>query len=46
MPVFGAGLAVVFLGERLAPFHLIGFPVALGGVLWATSGKPAAAGGK
>lgn len=36
MPVFGAGLAVVFLGEKLAAFHLIGFPVALGGVLFAT----------
>lgn len=36
MPVFGAGLAVVFLGERIAFYHLIGFPVALGGVLWAT----------
>lgn len=45
MPVFGAGLAVVFLGEHLAPFHLIGFPVALGGVLWATSGKAAVAKG-
>ena len=37
MPVFGAGLAVLFLGEALAPYHLIGFPIALGGVLWATS---------
>ncbi len=37
MPVFGAGLAVVFLGEALAQYHLIGFPVALAGVLWATS---------
>ena len=36
MPVFGAGLAILFLGERLEAFHLIGFPVALGGVLWAT----------
>lgn len=43
MPVFGAGLAVVFLGERLEPFHLIGFPVALGGVLFATSAPPAKA---
>lgn len=43
MPVFGAGLAIVFLGERLEAFHLIGFPVALGGVLWATT-APAAAG--
>lgn len=37
MPVFGPGLAVVFLGETLARYHLIGFPVALAGVLWATS---------
>lgn len=37
MPVFGAGLAVLFLGERLALYHMVGFPVALGGVLWATS---------
>jgi drug/metabolite transporter (DMT)-like permease len=45
MPVFGAGLAVVFLGERLEAFHLIGFPIALGGVLFATSSPPAAAKG-
>lgn len=45
MPVFGAGLAVVFLGERLEAFHLIGFPIALGGVLFATSSPPAVARG-
>lgn len=44
MPVFGAGLAIVFLGERLEAFHLIGFPVALGGVLWATTAPQAKAG--
>ncbi|MEZ5755802.1 MAG: DMT family transporter [Paracoccaceae bacterium] len=44
MPVFGAGLAVIFLGERLEAFHLIGFPIALGGVLFATSSPPAKAG--
>lgn len=43
MPVFGAGLAVLFLGERLEAFHLIGFPIALGGVLFATSSPPAKA---
>lgn len=43
MPVFGAGLAVVFLGERLEAFHLIGFPIALGGVLFATSSPPSKA---
>jgi drug/metabolite transporter (DMT)-like permease len=42
MPVFGAGLAMVFLGERLETFHLIGFPVALAGVLYATTAPPAA----
>ena len=36
MPLFGAVLAILFLGERLAAYHLVGFPVALGGVLWAT----------
>lgn len=41
MPVFGAGLAIVFLGERLEFFHLIGFPVALGGVLFATTAPTA-----
>lgn len=43
MPVFGAGLAVVFLGETIASYHMIGFPVALGGVLWATSAPERAA---
>jgi drug/metabolite transporter (DMT)-like permease len=36
MPVFGAVFSFVFLGERLQVYHLIGFPVALGGVLLAT----------
>lgn len=45
MPVFGAGLAMLFLDERLEMFHLIGFPVALGGVLYATSAPPAVARG-
>lgn len=44
MPVFGAGLAVIFLGEDLASFHVIGFPVALAGVLWATMAAPAGQG--
>lgn len=43
MPVFGAVLAMIFLGERLETYHLIGFPVALGGVLWATTGPVKAA---
>jgi len=36
MPVFGALFSFVFLGERLELYHLIGFPIALGGVLLAT----------
>lgn len=36
MPVFGSGLAILFLGEAVAPYHLVGFPIALGGVLLAT----------
>ncbi len=44
MPVFGAGLAVVFLGETIAGYHMIGFPVALGGVLWATAAPAGRAG--
>jgi drug/metabolite transporter (DMT)-like permease len=36
MPVFGALFSFIFLGERLATYHLIGFPIALGGVLLAT----------
>ena len=39
MPVFGSALAIVFLGERLELYHLVGFPVVLGGVLWATTGR-------
>lgn len=42
MPVFGAILAMVFLGERLAAYHLIGFPIVLAGVLWATTGRSSA----
>lgn len=36
MPVFGAGLAILFLGEKLAQYHLIGMPVVLSGVFLAT----------
>lgn len=38
MPVFGAVLAYAFLGERLQPYHFVGFPIALSGVLIATTG--------
>lgn len=36
MPVFGALFSFIFLGETLSLYHLIGFPIALGGVLMAT----------
>jgi drug/metabolite transporter (DMT)-like permease len=32
IPVFGGILATIFLGERLYPFHLIGFALIIGGV--------------
>jgi len=36
MPVFGVVLAWLFLGERLAPFHIAGIALILAGI-WATS---------
>jgi drug/metabolite transporter (DMT)-like permease len=36
MPVFGIVLAWLFLGERLAPFHVAGIALILGGI-WLTS---------
>jgi len=36
MPVFGVGLAWLFLGERLAPFQVEGIALILAGI-WATS---------
>ena len=36
MPVFGIVLAWVFLGERLAPFHVVGIALILTGI-WITS---------
>jgi drug/metabolite transporter (DMT)-like permease len=38
MPLFVSVLAIVFLGERLAWFHPIGFVLIVGGVVLATSG--------
>jgi drug/metabolite transporter (DMT)-like permease len=32
MPLFGAVLAITFLGERLAAYHLVGAALVLGGV--------------
>ena len=36
LPVYGVGLAVIFLGERLAPFHFWGIVLVLSGVVIAT----------
>ena len=36
LPPFGVGLAVLFLGERLEPYHLPGMALALAGVIIAT----------
>jgi drug/metabolite transporter (DMT)-like permease len=42
IPVLGAAMAIVFLGERLQPFHVVGFALVLTGV-FVTSRKPAKA---
>jgi drug/metabolite transporter (DMT)-like permease len=42
IPVFASLLAIVFLGERLYPFHVAGFALVLGGVILAAR-RPAAA---
>jgi drug/metabolite transporter (DMT)-like permease len=42
VPVFGSAMAIVFLGERPQPFHIIGFALVLTGVFVA-SRKPAKA---
>ena len=42
IPVLGAAMAIVFLGERPQPFHVIGFALVLTGVVVA-SRKPAQA---
>lgn len=36
MPLFGAVLAIVFLGEQIAAFHVIGAAIVLGGVFVAS----------
>jgi drug/metabolite transporter (DMT)-like permease len=35
-PIFGVGLAILLLGERLAPFHLVGAVLVASGVFLAT----------
>lgn len=36
MPVYGAGLAVLLLGERIMPYHIAGIALVLGGIALAT----------
>ena len=36
VPVFGSVLAIVLLGEKLQPFHLIGYALVLAGVVIAS----------
>lgn len=40
MPLFGAALALVFLGEQLAPYHAIGAALVLGGVVLTNRRRP------
>lgn len=40
LPLYGVGLAVVFLGERLHPFHVAGAAAVLAGVVLATRSAP------
>lgn len=39
MPVFGAVLAVIFLGERIAPYHAVAAALVFGGILLAGRGR-------
>ena len=36
VPVFGSAMAILLLGETLAPFHLIGYALVLAGVVIAS----------
>lgn len=44
MPIMGAGLAIVFLGEHLRGFHAIGMALIVGGILLAGRGSKPLAG--
>ncbi|WP_100259110.1 DMT family transporter [Qipengyuania seohaensis] len=44
MPIMGAGLAIVFLGEHLRSFHAIGMALIVGGILLAGRGSKPLAG--
>jgi len=39
LPPYGVGMSVIFLGERLSAYHLIGFVVIMAGILLATLPK-------
>jgi drug/metabolite transporter (DMT)-like permease len=41
VPVFGSVMAIVFLGEQLQPFHVIGFALVLTGVIVASRKRSA-----
>ncbi|MFH1603690.1 MAG: DMT family transporter [Pseudomonadota bacterium] len=40
LPAFGTVLAMIFLGEELRPFHLVGLTTILAGVILATRPRP------
>ena len=44
MPIMGAGLAIIFLGEHLRGFHAIGMALIVGGILLAGRGSKPLAG--
>ncbi len=46
VPVFGAALSLLFLGESLLLFHVIGAALIFGGVYISTAAGPGAAGGR
>lgn len=39
LPLLGAGLAILLLGEELSLFHVAGMALILGGILWAGRGQ-------
>jgi drug/metabolite transporter (DMT)-like permease len=41
--VLATAIAITFLGERLYPFHIVGFALVIGGVIFATYRRPAPA---
>lgn len=42
VPVFGTALAILILGERLAPFHILALALVMGGIAIAEKGKKGA----